>query len=57
MMHQLITPHDAVQDGVLLFVAALVLVNSTFLAHHLHEHKRWRENERLWREPAGGEAE
>jgi hypothetical protein len=45
MLHQLITSHDALQDGVLLFVSAIALVNSAFLAHHLRDHKNWRETE------------
>jgi hypothetical protein len=45
MFHQLITPHDAFQDGVLLFIGLVVLANSVVLAHHLYEHKRWRETE------------
>jgi hypothetical protein len=45
MLHQLITAHDAFQDGVLLFIALVVVANSAVLAHHLYEHKRWRETE------------
>lgn len=45
MLHQVITPHDAFQDGVLLFIFLVVIVNSAFLAHHLYEHKKWREAE------------
>jgi hypothetical protein len=45
MFHQLITPHDALQDGVLLFIALVVAVNSVVLASHLRDHKRWRERE------------
>jgi hypothetical protein len=45
MFHQLITPHDAFQDGVLLFMGLVVLANSVVLALHLYEHKRWRETE------------
>jgi hypothetical protein len=53
MLHQLITPHDALQDGVLLFVVLVVAVNSAVLASHLRDHKRWREREA---EPHAGTA-
>jgi hypothetical protein len=41
----LITPHDAFQDGVLLFIVIAVVFNSAFLARHLYDHRRWRESE------------
>jgi hypothetical protein len=53
MLHQLITPHDALQDGVLLLVIIVVLVNSLVLGNHLRDHKRWREEDLGLRDQRG----
>ncbi len=45
MLHRLIATHDALQDGVLVLISTIVLVNSVFLARHLRDHKNWRETE------------
>lgn len=45
MLHNLMTPHDAFQDGVLLLIFLMVCANSIALAVHLRDHKRWRETE------------
>jgi hypothetical protein len=45
MLHALVTPHDAFQDGVLLLIFLMVCVNNVALALHLRDHKRWRETE------------
>ena len=53
MLHALITPHDEFQDGILLFVLLMVVVNDVILVKHLQDHKTWRETEEPSRKRTG----
>lgn len=45
MLAEMITSHEAFQDGVLLLVALVSTINALVMALHLRDHKRWRERE------------